>query len=237
MRLAIPALTFRVDEEIDVATTTSYAQRAADSWLSTFLLNGTTAEGASFTVAERARVLDLWLGVAAPERLLACCWEPADVLNATLREVRPLVVMRGLASPDEALTLFARLPAGAYVYSHPGYTATVLDADLIALARDKGVLPEGAKITKIPVGAIPALRAAAGPDLDLWDGSSRRIAASLAEGASGVMSAPLTVLPTPFPAADAVQATVDVWQQRLDAIAETDRSAWLRATASAKLAP
>ncbi|MGQ0466043.1 MAG: dihydrodipicolinate synthase family protein [Sporichthyaceae bacterium] len=229
LRLAIPALTFRdAVGGVDEAATFAYAERAAATWLTAFVLNGTTTEGSTFTPAERAQVLDLWLAAAGPERLLACCWTPGDVLSASIREVRALVVMRDLQSREEALTLFARLPEGAYVYSHPLHTRTVLDPALIAAAREAGVLPLGAKITK--AADIPALRAAAGENFDLWDGSSRRIAASLAEGASGVISTPLAAVPDPFPAPDdALQRVVDGWQAHLDEVPdEAERAAWLR---------
>lgn len=236
-RLSIPALTFRVDGRVDAATTTAYAQRAGRTWLDAFILSGTTTEGSSFTVPERARVLDLWLAVVARDRLLACCWHSQDVEQAVARGVRPLVVMRGLTSRAEALDFLGRIPPDAYVYSHPLHTPTVLDASLLAAANEKGVLPAGAKITKIPAGALPELREAVGPEFDLWDGSSRRIAASLAEGASGVISTPLAAIPEPFPAPDErLQTTVDLWQSRLDEVpGEAERADWLRSAAAPAL--
>ncbi len=239
-RLSIPALTFRSPSGgVDEATTTAYAQRAADTWLSLFILSGTTTEGSSFTVAERARVLDLWLAVVGRERLLACCWQAQDIEQAIERGVRPLVVMRGLTSRSEVLEFLGSTPSDAYVYSHPLHTPTVLDPALIAAARDKDVLPAGAKITKIPPGAQPALRTAAGPDFDLWDGSSRQIAQSLADGTSGVVSTPLAAVPDPFPAPDEhLQSTVDAWQDRLDEVpGEAERAGWLRAAAASGLLP
>ena len=159
-RLAIPALTFRADGRVDEATTLAYTQRAGCTWLDTFLLSGTTTEGASFTVAERARVLDLWLAVVARDRLLACCWQSQDVEQAVARGIRPLVVMRGLTTRADAWDFLSRVPPDAYVYSHPLHTQTVLDAPLIEQAHEKGVLPAGAKIIIIPPDSLPALRAA-----------------------------------------------------------------------------
>lgn len=234
-RLAIPALTFRTGVgRVAEGATVAYAQRAARTWLDTVILSGTTTEGARFTVADRARVLDLWCSVMPRERLLACCWGVQDVEHAVARGIRPLIVMRGLATPSDALQFLRRVPPDAYVYSHPLHTAAVLDAPLIEAARASGVLPAGAKISKIPAGALPDLRAAAGAEFDLWDGSSRRIAASLTEGASGVVATPLTVLPDPFPAPDAdLQASVDSWQARLDEVPdEAERATWLRTAAA-----
>lgn len=233
--VAIPALTFRTDDgRLDVETTARYARRAVATWLDAFILSGTTTEGDSFTVAERATVLDLWREVTDdPGRLIACSWEPADLDEATERGIRPLAVMRGLRDRAEACGFFADLPAQAYVYSHPMHTPTILDPLLIEHACRHGCLPAGAKISKIESGTIPALRRAAGPDFALWDGSSRRIAASISEGADGVVSTPLAALPEPFPARDArLQTTVDQWQAHLDAVPDqAERAAWLRTAA------
>lgn len=238
-RLAIPALTFRTsDGELDKRTTAAYASRAAATWISVFILNGTTTEGDTFSTAERAAVLDIWRKTADLDRLMACSWEPADVDAAMERGVRPLAVMRKLADQDAALNFFSGLPSGAYVYSHPMHTPTTLDPTLIDRARSADCLPAGAKISKIPAGTLPSLRAAAGPAFDIWDGSSRRIAESLSNGATGVVSTPLTAIPTDFPVPDAgLQAQVDTWQRQLDAVpGQAERYDWLQAVATAELA-
>jgi hypothetical protein len=180
-------------------------------------------------------VLDIWLGVTSIERLLACCWEPADLAAAIARRVRPLMVMRELPDAAAALALFAWLPGEAYVYSHPRHTRTVLDASLLTAARAAGCRPAGAKISKIPAGALPGLRAAAGPDFDLWDGSGRALERSLREGASGVVVTPLAAVPHPFPQPGTnLQERVGTWQARLDAVPDTaERAAWLRAAYAA----
>lgn len=232
-RLAIPALSFRDDDGcLDMLATAAYAERAAATWISTFLLSGTTTQGESFSITERNEVLDLWLEVVPPERLFACCWGPSDLLAAVLRDITPVVVMRDLNSAQDVLAFFEMLPEGTYVYSNPLYTASTLDAGVLARAKAVGVMPAGAKITKIAKGALPGLRAVAGPEFDLWDGSSRDIAVSLAKGASGVFSAPLAAIPEPFPQpGPGLQAVVDQWQARLDEVSdEAERAAWLRAS-------
>lgn len=212
--------------------TAAYAERAAATWISTFLLSGTTTQGESFTITERNEVLDLWLEVVPPERLFACCWGPSDLLAAVLRDITPVVVLRDLNSVQDALAFCAMLPEGSYVYSHPLYTAKTLDAGILARAKAEGVMPAGAKMSKIAPGALPGLRAVAGPEFDLWDGSSRNIATSLAKGASGVFSTPLAAIPEPFPEPGAgLQAAVDQWQAGLDEVPdEAERAAWLRAS-------
>lgn len=238
-RLAIPALTFRNAEGgVDAKATAIYATRAASTWLSVFILNGTTTEGDTFTVAERAEVLDIWRGIADLGRLLACCWEAEDINAAVERGVRPLAVMRKLPDDDAALDFLGGLPNGAYVYSHPMHTPTTLDPGLIDRARSLGCLPAGAKISKIPAGTIPELRRAAGPAFDLWDGSSRQIIKSLRQGATGIVSTPLTTIPSEFPESDAdLQAQVDRWQNRLDAVPnQAERYVWLQSVATAEYA-
>lgn len=230
-RLAIPALTFRTgDGQLDERTTATYARRAASTWISVFILNGTTTEGDTFSTAERAAVLDIWREVADLNRLLACSWEPADVDAAAERGIRPLAVMRKLADPEAALEFFVELPSSAYVYSHPMHTPTTLDPTLIGRARSLDCLPAGAKISKIPAGTIPQLRQAAGPDFDLFDGSSRQIDESFRLGATGVVSTPLAAVPSKFPPPDTdLQADVNGWQARLDQVqGDAERARWLR---------
>lgn len=234
-RLSIPALSFRdAAGRLDEAATAVYAKRAAATWLSAFVLNGTTTEGDTFTVPERRAVLDIWRTATTTDRLLACGWEPADLAAAISRGIRPLMVMRNLPDPETALQWFAWLPGEAYVYSHPMHTTTVLDAALLAAARKAGCLPAGAKISKIPAGALPGLRAAAGQNFDLWDGSARAIASSLRAGADGVVVTPLAAVPDPFPAPDpTLQDRIDTWQAGLDAVPDVERAAWLRGEAGA----
>ena len=131
-----------------------------------------------------------------------------------------MVVMRGLVSRQAALEFFATLPAGTYVYSHPMYTATVLDAVLAEEAAAADVLPAGGKIAKIGPPDIAALRAAAGPGFALWDGSSRRISERLEAGADGIIATPLSHLPTSFPSRglSILQTSIDCVQAELDAL-------------------
>jgi hypothetical protein len=198
----------------------AYAARAATTWVDAFLLSGSTTRGDLLSVTDRAAVIDLWLEHLPPRRLLACCWEPADVDEAASRGVPVMAVMRGLQNSDAALRFLASLPAGAYVYSHPMYSPIVFDAQLAQAATAHGVLPAGGKLAKIGLSEVTELRAAAGPDFALWDGRCRHIGASLAAGASGVIITPLSHLPHPFPPRDLpeLQAAVDAYQAALDAL-------------------
>lgn len=233
--IIIPALTFRTaGGELDEDTTSRYADTAAGTWLDYFILSGTTTEGDTFTVQERAQVLDIWLKTTDPARLVACCWERADVDAALERGIRPMAVMRGLRDEDEAIAFFRTLPAGAFVYSHPMHTSVVLSADLVSLARHRGCLPMGAKISKIPVEEIPLVRAASAYSFTVWDGSCRHMRESYAAGATAVVATALAAVPVPFPRRDLaiLQSIVDHWQIKLDRVpGQQERASWLRSAA------
>jgi dihydrodipicolinate synthase/N-acetylneuraminate lyase len=219
LQVVVPTLSFRTPEgRLNLDATRRYAEQAVETWIDTFMLSGSTTRGDLLTVAERAVILDLWLNLADPSRLLASCWCPEDLGEAERRGIRPIAVMRDLQDQNEALAFLGGLPPGAYVYSHPMYTTTGLDGDLAAAARYQGTLPAGAKIAKISVEQIAALREAAGPAFSLWHGSSRHIRSSVEAGASGVVATPMTVLPTPFPTrvVEDIQATIDRIQAVLD---------------------
>lgn len=197
-----------------------YARRAAATWVDAFLLSGSTTRGDLLSVAQRADLIDQWLEYLPSHRLIACCWTDQDIREAAKRKVPAMAVMQDLANRQAALDLFASLPTGTYVYSHPMYSPTTLDATLAAEAAAAGVLPAGGKIAKIGLPEIAALRAATGPGFRLWDGSSRGIAARLQAGAEGVIATALCHLPTPFPSQDlpTLQISVDRVQAELDAL-------------------
>ena len=214
--VVVPALSPRGDDRLVPA----YAQRAAATWVDAFLLSGSTTRGDLLSVEQRASLLDRWLEHLPARRLIACCWTDEDVQEAATRGVPAMVVMRDLVDRQAALDFFTGLPAATYVYSHPMYTPTVLDAGLAGEAAAAGVLPAGGKIAKIGLSDISALRRAVGPGFALWDGSSRRISERLGAGAEGVIATPLSHLPTPFPSQDllVLQAAIDRVQAELDAL-------------------
>jgi hypothetical protein len=224
--VVVPALALRTPggTTLNAETTARYAQRAARTWIDAFILSGSTTRGDLLTHDERTELLDLWLRVAAPTRLVACCWCDDDVHEATRRAITPMIVMRSLRDNEQALSLLAALPRGAYVYSHPKYDSRVLDVGLTVVARRRGVLPAGAKLSKVTTEDIAALRRAAGPRWTLWDASSRHIAASLAAGASGVVASPLSHFPRPFPdrTLPLLQPMIDAIQTRMDQLPTRD---------------
>jgi dihydrodipicolinate synthase/N-acetylneuraminate lyase len=218
-QVVVPVVAFHAaDRQLEFGATREYAERAVATWPDRFIVSGSTFRGDLLSVRERAALLDLWLSLAEPSRLLACTWTERDVVEASERGVTSLAVLQDLHEGQSVLDFLAGLPARSFVYSHPVFGSAVLDADLCAVSRWAGCLPAGAKIAKISLAEIAAVRAAAGHDFVLWDGSSRHIAASVAAGASGVIATPLACLPDPFPErrVDAVQHAVDLIAADLD---------------------
>lgn len=236
-QIVVPALALRAPDSarLDREATARYAQRAVRTWADAFILSGSTTRGDQLTIEERAELLDLWSGLIPASRLVACCWCEEDVQEATRHAIIPMVVMHSPCDDDQALLLLASLPPDAYVYSHPKYGSTVLNASLTAAARRRGILPAGAKLSKIATDDITAIRQAAGPQWTLWDASARHIHASLAAGASGVVATPLSHVPTPFPnrSLPVLQAAIDTTQKQLDRLpSRTTRSRLLHELAS-----
>jgi dihydrodipicolinate synthase/N-acetylneuraminate lyase len=240
VELVVPALTLRVsDIRPDWDAIRRYAKRAEATPVDRFILSGSTTRGDLLAVEDRARTLDLWLGVLPPERLLATMWCERDLDESERRGVPALAVLRALPTPADALRFLGQLPASTFVYSHPMYTPTVLDADLAGAAAERGCLPAGAKVAKIDPDGIAALRSAVGPAFRLWDGSSRRIRTSMAMGATGVVATPLSHLPELLPDVDdleVLQRTLDQAQGQLDTLPDRpQRAEWLYEQASAVL--
>lgn len=230
--IVVPALSLRhADGSIDDAATRLYAHRAAAStWVDYLILSGSTTQGHLQTSAERTTVLDIWLDVMEPGRLLACCWQPEDLSNAASRSITPMATMRGLESPASALAFLRSLPAKAFIYSHPMFGGATFDASLAASARDSGVLPAGGKLAKISLQAIADVRAVTGA-YKLWDGSARRIEASVRAGAAGIVATALCTFESKPAGRDAaaLQAAVDRVQVCLDALPDrASRSEELR---------
>jgi dihydrodipicolinate synthase/N-acetylneuraminate lyase len=226
LKVVVPALVLRADDgAMDTAGMRRYARAGVSTWVDCFILSGSTTHGHLLTVDERAEVLDIWLDLTEPARLLASCWEPADAVRARERNVTIMAPMRALDSDDHSLAFLHTLPAGSFVYSHPLFGGTTFDARLATAARRESTLPAGGKLAKVSSADIRAIREAVGDAFTLWDGSSRRIRASLEAGATGVVATPLCAFDTSLPPKDMdlVQAMVDLEQARLDAL--PDRAA------------
>lgn len=235
--IVVPALTIRTpDGDIDKPGTARYAQRAASTWVDRFILSGTTARGYLMTEQDRSSLVRAWLDHVEPARVIACCWSRADVDNAAAQGVTPIVVIPHCHNDDTALSFLASLPPGSFIYSHPGNSPTVFDAQLCSKARSSGCLPVGAKLSKASHHQIAAVRAHSGPSFALWDGSSRDIAGSIAAGATGVVTTPLSPFPQPFPprVLTHLQTVLDEMQADLDRLPSREaRSDHLSALAAA----
>lgn len=212
--IVVPALTIRTPRgDLDKPGGARYAQRAASTWVDRFILSGTTARGYLMTEQDRSSIVRVWLDHVEPERVIACCWSRADVDNAAGQGVTPIVVIPHCHNDDAALRFLASLQPGSFVYSHPGNSPTIFDAQLCSLARSRGCLPVGAKLSKASYNEIAAVRDQAGPFFALWDGSSRDIGGSIAAGATGVVTTPLSPFMEPFP-----PRTLTLLQRALDEI-------------------
>ncbi|MQY19345.1 beta/alpha barrel domain-containing protein [Nocardia macrotermitis] len=216
----VPALNLRSEDgKLDLGATRRYAIRAAATWVDSFILSGSTTQGQAMSADDRAAVIDLWLEVTEPSRILACCWEAEDFVRAKDRSVTPMAAMR---TTDQAhsLKFLRELPSGATIYSHPMFGGQLFDPVLARRASAQGVLPAGGKLAKVSASAIAEIRAAVGQDFRLWDGSSRDIVGSVRAGASGVVATPLSAFSENFPTpdVDSIQSAVDVVQADLDAL-------------------
>lgn len=219
--IIVPALTLTDTLGcIDEIASAKYARRAANSSFDRFLLSGSIGLGLGTPMRARLKTLEIWLDHVASDRLLACSWDAKESSEICRMGVRPMVVLQNAEDERRILRIMSDLPVGAWVYSHPQYSTAVLSAAVLRAARDEGVLPAGAKVSKVNVDEVRALRDAAGPDFALFDGRCRHVAASVAAGATGVVAVPLTVLPEDLPpreSFDALQAVIDRGQAVVDA--------------------
>lgn len=203
---------------IDRERTRDYAQVAAASWVDYFLVSGSTTGGRDLSTADRSVVLDIWVDIVGPQRLLAGSWTTSDLIVAGERDVLPIAVMTPDAVGADALQWLRELPRAA-IYSHPVYGGPTWTPALAHAAAAAGCLPVGGKVSKVGVDVIADLHSAA-PAFALWDGSARHIQRSIGAGAAGVVLTPLAGQLDRLPAKeiDAVQAVVDPVQVELDRI-------------------
>jgi dihydrodipicolinate synthase/N-acetylneuraminate lyase len=219
--IVVPALAILDNTgAVDRDRTLRYAERASATWVDRFILSGSTTRGQDLTPAQRGDILDLWLTVAQPQRLLACCWDPEDFEHAARRGIAPMATMRKLDGIEAAVTFLRHLPTGAYIYSHPMFGGNTFDAALAQAATQQGILLAGGKLAKITTPAITEIHTVTGDAFRLWDGSSRRIQRSLNAGAAGVVATPLCAFNSPLPEKEPglIQAIVDSVQDALDAL-------------------
>lgn len=211
--IVVPAPTFREPgHALDRETTVRYAGYLGSvPWTKHILVNGPMGHGEVSTPSERALVLDMWLECVPSERLIAACWDPADVRAAQARRVRPLVML----SADTDVQLAQQLheaPVNAWVYANPRYSRVLLSGELATASRVAGV-----KLSKVSTEDLATMRAAC-PDATIVHGSSRNIAASLDAGADLVTAAPLAATPATSLDLDlsVIQRHVDTIQASLD---------------------
>lgn len=215
--VVVPVLALHnANGNIDFEATLRYARRASSTWVDYFILSGSTAQGHLLSAGDRTKIIDLWLGICEPTRLLACCWDSDDLSVATSRGVTPMAVLQNL---DESgiLSAFRALPYGSTIYSHPMYGGNVFDVRIAQLACDQRILPTGGKLAKITTAGIREIVSVT-DSFRLWDGSSRRIAASVGAGAAGIVATPLCAFADDLPpkSLPSLQNAVNAIQDRLD---------------------
>lgn len=211
-RLILPVPTLRnANGSVDFDASRDYAERAARTWVELFLLSGSTGLGNQSSSVERAHLLDIWLKSVPGERILAACWTDDDARLAQSRRVRRIAVMQSASDNKACNEALSSVPDGALVYSHPRYSRVTFSPEVAQEALRANLLPAGAKVSKISTHDVRRMREIVGTKFELWHGSSRDVAASIAAGASGVVAMPLAALPVPFPkpAIEDVQSTVD----------------------------
>jgi dihydrodipicolinate synthase/N-acetylneuraminate lyase len=227
--IMVPALTPRNGNgEIDRKACLTYAEQASQTWIDLFMLAGSIGEGFALTSQQRAWVLETWLERVPAERLLACAWSIEDLSCIQRLGVRPVMVLKNLADQAEALQLLSSLPKGSFVYSHPRYTKTTLTPSVAEEARARNTLPAGAKLSKVSLDDISALRTATGDAFALYDGRSRHIQRSVAAGATGVVVVPLSILPEELPGRSelpALQDLINRIQEEIDSISSVSDQA------------
>lgn len=195
MEIVVPALSPRSrGGDIDLPSLVEYITRARDSWITKFIIAGSTDAGYALTSRRRVHLLDLWLTLLPPSRIVMCCWSPPDVEAARQRSVD--VLATSLSHGTQSLS---NLPSSVLAYSHPRRSPIAVTPCAIREARRRKALVRGAKVSKVTVERLSAIRGAAGDGFLLWDGTSRHLETSQRAGATAAVCAPLAAMPDPFP--------------------------------------
>jgi len=198
--IVVPPLTlWNGNGEVDCGATAAYAQLAALTWIDLFMLSGSIGEGKTSSPSARRRTLEIWAEHVPKERLFACVWSSADYPYLKELGVRPVVVLQELKDISALLKLLANIPAGSFIYSHPEYSATTFSPSVAEQAVNAGLLPSGAKISKISLADIHKMRSVVGDRFLLFDGRCRHIEASVKAGATGVVVVPFCLIPRDLP--------------------------------------
>ena len=207
------ATAFRPDGSIDLDRTADLASRVLARGCRHVALFGTTGEGPSIGLAERAAVIDaLATARIAPERMIVGVTASAVTDAAALWR---LAVERGCRSvlltppfyfkevDDEGLVAwFAALfeamggaARGVILYTIPSMTSVPLSIDLVE--RLKRRFPETILGVKDSTGAYENTRAllAAHPDLQIAVGHEPHLAAAVRQGGAGSISGLANIIP------------------------------------------
>jgi hypothetical protein len=103
-------------------------------------------------------LLKIWLENLPAERILGCAWELGEADEIGRVGATPMAVIQGAETDEDALQFLRTLPTGSYVYSHPQYTNRTLTPAAPEKARAEGVRPAGARVSKVDLDELHALK-------------------------------------------------------------------------------
>lgn len=231
---------FTADGELDTATARRLFRFIAGIADGLFVA-GTTGEFPALDDAERLALIELGLEIAGPDRVIAHIGAPDARRAARLAASAAALGAIRIAAitpfylkplPAEITAYYLRIreaapAAGLYSYVFPERTAvTVQPAEFAELARTAGLA--GAKFSGSAARNVAAC-AAACPGLKIFSGDDSDLAATLAAGGAGIISARSSAFPEVFSALSAALAAGDKdaaarYQADVTAIASTGAS-------------
>ena len=183
------AITFFDDDaRLDLATNAAYIERLRALDVPVLVL-GHTGEGPLLSDAERHTLLEMYAGMQFPElTTMLVPSAPSELVHAA-EGIGQLIHPPWPAHHIGELASFHRATKRHWMlYSHPERGPLVLTPEVGRELVARGGVPSGAKVSKSSLETIGALRSIFGAGFRLWDGTDRRVSASIAAGADAVVS-------------------------------------------------
>lgn len=236
--LFVPLITpFTADGALDPTALEHHAHAVLDAGATGLVALGTTAEPSALTAAERARVLDICVGVSADRDvpLIACVGgnATAEAVGAITALPHPVAAILSVVpyyvrpSEEGVIAHFTQVaaasPAPLIVYDVPYRTARPLSgATLIRLANTPNIVGFKHAVGGIDTASVELM--AAGTGTTVLCGDDRFASALLALGAQGAILAAANIAPREYADLIAAWNTGDVIRARaignsLDALA------------------
>jgi guanylate kinase len=179
---------------LDARAVVSYARRFAVWHPSAVpLVAGSYGRGAELDPADRRTLVRLWTEALGPRSLAVAAYDAAEVDRMVEDGRWPVFVPPAGSSVRSLRQHLGGLLPEVWIYSHPN-RYVVDPGDAVRLG------PRGLKLAKCRLDRLAEVRAAVGPDADLWHATARDPAGSRAHGATSLVAACLADLPLPSPA-------------------------------------